>query len=83
MSTPFSQAAAHSAAKPIPPAPGATAHPPPEEHHVNADLYRTFSPSDVAMWDIPWRGSNKAASGSASGLSKTPSGLWSRLFGKS
>jgi hypothetical protein len=61
MASPFSkpstQTVPHSDAKPIPSTSHPTAHQTMAEQqhesheHINADLYRTFSPSDVAMWD--------------------------------
>jgi hypothetical protein len=56
-SKPSSQTVPHSDAKPIPSTSHPTAHKSVAEQqhesheHINADLYRTFSPSDVAMWD--------------------------------
>jgi hypothetical protein len=56
-STPSTQTVPHSDAKPIPSTSHPTAHKSVAEQqhesheHINADLYRTFSPSDVAMWD--------------------------------
>ncbi|WIA19989.1 hypothetical protein OEZ85_005862 [Tetradesmus obliquus] len=89
MASPFSkpstQTVPHSDAKPIPSKSHPTAHQTVAEQqhesheHINADLYRTFSPSDVAMWD--WKSEWQRSRAGNSGLTKAPSGLWSKIFG--
>lgn len=61
MSTPFSAQQQKTEAKSIPgPSVAHPNHTPLEEqdHHVNADLYRTFSPTDIAFYD--WRAGKPA-----------------------
>lgn len=63
MASPFENAdTTHSTPQSIPSPKGATAHDDLDKQqsalgttnsvHVNADLYRTLSPTDVAMWDL-------------------------------
>lgn len=94
MASPFENAdTTHSTPQSIPSPKGATAHDDLDKQqsalgttnsvHVNADLYRTLSPTDVAMWDLKDVWGRNSRSGS--GLSKSGSGFFGKvaaLFGK-